>query len=64
VGLGSDVMRTAEPYVRRQRLLARLLSGRVAVIEAGSGYAKSVLAWQYRKLSRPALGYYCDTVIL
>jgi len=39
-------------HVRRERLVGRLLSARVGVIEAGSGYGKSVLASQ----ARDALG--------
>jgi ATP/maltotriose-dependent transcriptional regulator MalT len=38
----------AAAYVRRERLLAALTSSRVAVVEAGAGYGKSVLASQLR----------------
>jgi ATP/maltotriose-dependent transcriptional regulator MalT/DNA-binding SARP family transcriptional activator len=36
-------------YVRRDRLVRRLLASQVGLIEAGAGYGKSVLASQYRQ---------------
>ena len=41
------------PAPRRQvvgdRLPSRLRAGSVALVEAGAGYGKSVLAWQFRR---------------
>jgi len=35
--------------VVRNRLLSQLRASSVALVEAGAGYGKSVLAWQYRR---------------
>ena len=35
--------------MHRDRLIAPLLTGQVGLVEAGAGYGKSVLAWQYRE---------------
>jgi DNA-binding SARP family transcriptional activator len=42
-------MSDAARYVARDRLVERLRDSRVALVEAGAGYGKSVLASQYRQ---------------
>jgi ATP/maltotriose-dependent transcriptional regulator MalT/DNA-binding SARP family transcriptional activator len=44
-----DVSSSGGEFVERGRLADALLASRVGLIEAGAGFGKSVLAWQYRR---------------
>jgi LuxR family transcriptional regulator, maltose regulon positive regulatory protein len=52
-----SVTEESRQYVRRERLLAPLLASRIAVVEAGAGFGKSVLASQYREALGLASAY-------
>jgi ATP/maltotriose-dependent transcriptional regulator MalT/DNA-binding SARP family transcriptional activator len=44
-----DLSSSGGKFVERLRLVEALVANRVGLVEAGAGYGKSVLAWQYRR---------------